>query len=78
MYGPKSLYDKGSSELEIAAKVLPQKFPVAKTTLALFFGIFFIKYPHFLANLIAVSPPSTPVFIGSTLSYLKILVIYFS
>ena len=45
---------------EIAAKVLPQKLSLQKTTLASFSGIFLIRYPHFRANLIAVSPPSTP------------------
>ena len=66
--GPKPFVEEGSVEDEIAPSVLPQKFPSTKIIFALFFGIFLISYPHFLANLTAVSPPSTPVFIGNTLS----------
>lgn len=37
-------------------------------------GILFFSYPHFLANFIAVSTPSAPVFIGRTISYPNMLV----
>lgn len=47
-------------ELEIAANVLPQKFPSAKTIFDLFFSIPFLSYPQRLTNLQAVSPASTP------------------
>ena len=46
--------------------------------LALFSLMPFLIYPHFLASLLAVSPPSTPVFIGNTLSKPNNFVMYFS
>ena len=60
IYGPKPEKLLGSVELEIAASVLPQKLFSQKMILALFSGIPFTIYPHFRANLFAVSPPSTP------------------
>lgn len=60
MSGSNSEYADGSVDAEIAANVLPQKLPAAKTMPALPLGIFFTRYPHFLANFTAVSPPSTP------------------
>ena len=56
---------------EMAAMVRPQKFPSTKTTFAWFSEMPFTAYPQRLASFTAVSPPSTPVFIGNTLSYPK-------
>jgi hypothetical protein len=41
--GPNPLYEEGSVELDIAAKVLPQKFPSGKIILAAFFSIPFFS-----------------------------------
>ena len=59
--GPNPVKLSGSVELETAAIVLPQKLFSQNTILALSLGIFLTSYPHFLAILLAVSPPSTPV-----------------
>ena len=59
MNGPKPLYAVGSLDDEIAANVRPQKLLPANIIRALFSGIPFTSYPHLLASLIAVSPPST-------------------
>jgi hypothetical protein len=61
----------GSVEDEMAPIVRPQKLPLANTVRAWFSGIPLTLYPHLRASLTAVSPPSTPVFMGSTRSYLK-------
>ena len=62
IYGPKPEKLLGSVELEIAARVLPQKLFSQNIILALFSGMPFTMYPHLRANLFAVSPPSTPVY----------------
>ena len=61
IYGPKPEKLLGSVELEIAARVLPQKLFSQNIILALFSGMPFTMYPHLRANLFAVSPPSTPI-----------------
>ena len=61
MQGPNPEKLEGSVELEIAANVLPQKLFSQKIILASFSGIPLTIQPHFLANLFAVSPPSTPM-----------------
>ncbi len=69
--GPKPLRALESVEDEMAPIVRPQKLPLANTVRAWSSGIPLTLYPHLRASLTAVSPPSTPVFMGSTRSYLK-------
>ena len=71
MYGPKPRKAVGSLLLEMAARVLPQKLWLAKMTRAFPPSMPLTAYPHRRASLIAVSPPSTPVFMGNTRSYPK-------
>jgi len=75
-YGPNPSLLSGSVLNEMAPKLLPWKLPSTLITLALPCSIPFFMYPHFLASLIAVSTASTPVFIGRTMSYPNIEVIF--
>lgn len=70
--GPKLWCLPGSSDDPQAAILLPQKFPLAKQILASLLGTYFTSYAHLLANLIADSTPSQPVFINKALSYPKV------
>lgn len=74
-HGPNPVLLSGSVLKLMAPKLLPWKLPSTLTTLAIPSLIPFFIYPHFLANLMAVSTASTPVFIGRTMSYPNILVI---
>ena len=69
--GPSStLQDRVRTLLDDSAAIdRPQKLSSAMTTTASPAGTFFTSYAQRRASLMAVSPPSTPVFIGSTLSY---------
>ncbi len=67
-YGPKPRRALGSELDETAAIVRPQKLWRATTTVARSGATPFTSYPQRRLSLIAVSPPSTPVFIGSTRS----------
>ena len=69
-------YLTGSVELLTAANDRPQKLFLAKITLAWFDGIFLTLYPHFRANFTAVSHASTPEFMGNSLSYPNMEVMY--
>mmetsp|Transcript_47258 Transcript_47258/g.156665 ORF Transcript_47258/g.156665 Transcript_47258/m.156665 type:complete len:356 (+) Transcript_47258:303-1370(+) len=68
MKGPKPLRQLGSLDDEQAESERPQKLPSQKSTVASFSGTPLTSYPHRRASLMAVSPPSTPVFMGSTRS----------
>lgn len=60
MKGPKPVVHSGSVDDETAANVRPQKLPSAKIVLAWFMGTPLTLYAHFRANLLALSPASTP------------------
>ena len=62
--------------LQMTPIVLPWKLPLKPNIKASFSGIFLRIYAHLLASLSDVSTASAPVFIGKTISYLKISVIY--
>lgn len=70
-YGPKPFRHDGSVDDDTAARERPQKLPDAKTTLAWSCGTPLTSYPHRRASFTAVSPPSTPEFIGRIRSYPK-------